>query len=101
MDARRRNPMTPQERELLQDFLQQLEQARADPKDPEAAALIRSVASRQPDADYLLVQRAMGHELALKAAQSHIAKLEAERNQAPASAPSSFLGGSNAWGRPA
>jgi hypothetical protein len=81
--------MTPQEREVLTDFLQQLAQTRADSKDAEAEGLIRSAMSRQPDADYLLVQRAMGLDLALKAAQAQIAKLEAGSwgRSAPAATP--------------
>ena len=41
--------MTPQERQLLTTFLQQLAQTRADPKDPEADALIRDVYATPPE----------------------------------------------------
>jgi hypothetical protein len=92
--------MTPQERELLAAFLQQLAQAKANPKDADAEALIRDAVARQPDADYLLVQRAMGLDLALQAAQAQIAKLEAQQQESarPAAGPS-FLGNANAWGK--
>jgi hypothetical protein len=93
--------MTPQERQLLTTFLQQLAQTRADPKDAEAEALIREAVSRQPDAHYLLVQRAMGLDLALKAAQAQIEKLQAERDGAKRGTETSFVGNANAWGRAA
>src|SRR6266850_579816 len=93
--------MTPQERQLLTTFLQQLAQTRADPKDPEADALIRDAISRQPDASYLLVQRAVGLDLALKAAQAQIDKLQAELDQAKRGNETSFVGNANSWGRSA
>jgi hypothetical protein len=93
--------MTPQERQLLANFLQQLAQTRADPKDPEADALIRDALSRQPDANYLLVQRAMGLDLALKAAQAQIEELQAEPDEAKRGKETSFVGNANAWGRSA
>ena len=92
--------MTPQERQLLQDFLQQLAQARADPKDAEAAALIRDAVSRQPDADYLLVQRATGLDLALRTSQAQVAKLQAELDQSRGPA-TGFLNNTSSWGRAA
>ena len=91
--------MTPQERELLSAFLQQMTLAQAGQKDAEADALIREAALRQPDTSYLLVQRAMGMDYALQAAQAQIAKLQAELDQQRSNAPGSFLGASNAWGR--
>lgn len=95
--------MTPKERELLQNFLQQLEQTRPGAKDPEAEGMIREASARQPDAAYLLVQRAMGLDLALQAAQAQLAKLQAELDAAKAPAPvaTGFLDSPNAWGRQA
>jgi hypothetical protein len=93
--------MTPQERQLLTTFLQQLAQTRADPKDPEADALIRDAISRQPDANYLLVQRAMGLDLALKAAQAQSEKLQAELDRVKRGEETSFVGNAGAWGRSA
>jgi hypothetical protein len=93
--------MTPQERQLLTDFLQQLAQTRADPKDSEADALIRQAIARQPDASYLLAQRAMGLDLALKAAQAQTEKLQAELDQAKRGNETSFVGNAGAWGRSA
>ena len=93
--------MTPQERELLTTFLAQMAQARADQKDPEADALIRDAAARQPDALYLLAQRALGLDYALSATQAQVAKLQTELDQLrqPAPARQSFIGDPNAWGR--
>jgi hypothetical protein len=91
--------MTPQEREPLTAFLQQMTQAQAGQKDPEADALIREASSRQPDAAYLLVQRAMGLDYALQAALAQTAKLQAELDQLRSGTRSSFLDNANAWGR--
>ena len=77
--------MTPQENQLLQDFLTQLARAQGGTKDPEAQALIDRALARQPDAGYLLVQRTLLLEQALKQAQAQIAQLQARG--------SSFLGG--------
>jgi len=85
-----------QEREQLSQFLQQLAQAQAGPKDAEAQALIDSAVARQPDAAYLLVQRSLLQDSALQAAQAQIASLQAALQQAQP-APR-FLDG-NAWGR--
>src|SRR2546426_5810452 len=91
--------MTPQEQQLLATFLQQLAQTRADPKDPQADALIRDALSRQPDASYLLVQRAVGLELALKTMQAQAEKLQAELDHAKRGDGTSFLGNASSWGR--
>lgn len=76
--------MTFEERDQLIRFLQLLVEAQAGPKDPEAATLIREACIAQPDAQYLLVQRVMQLEHALK--------------EATAQKPS-FMGNANAWGR--
>jgi hypothetical protein len=93
--------MTPQERELLTPFLQQMTQAQAGQKDAEADALIRDAFARQPDAAYLLVQRAMGLDYALQATQAQAAKLQAELDQLHAGTRSGFLDTGTAWGRSA
>jgi hypothetical protein len=79
--------MTYEERDQLIRFLQLLVEAQAGPRDPEAASLIREACIAQPDAQYLLVQRVMQLEHALKDAQQQAA-------QKP-----SFMGDANAWGR--
>ncbi len=89
--------MTPQDSQLLQDFLAQLVQARGVAKDPEAEAMINRAASQQPDATYLLVQRALLMQQALNNARNEIASLQSQlRNGAPQGQPS-FLD-PNAWG---
>jgi len=91
--------MNPQERELLTSFLQQLSQAQAGQKDTEAQALISAACARQPDAAYLLVQRAMQLEYALEATQSQSAKLQAQIEQMRSASPAGFLDNPNTWGR--
>ncbi len=93
--------MNPQEREMLGAFLQQMNQAQAGQKDAEADTLIKSACAQQPDAAYLLVQRAMQLEYALQAAQSQTAKLQAEVAQLRPGSPAGFLDNANAWGRAA
>ncbi len=74
--------MTPQENELLQKFLAQLAQAHVSAKDPEAEAMIRRAVAQQPDAAYLLVQRALLLEHALQQAKSQLARLNEQRDGA-------------------
>ena len=93
--------MNPQERELLTTFLRQMSQAQAGQRDAEADALIRAAVARQPDAAYLLVQRAMGLEYALQAAQAQAVKLQAELDQVRSATRGGFMDGPNAWGRSA
>ena len=109
--------MNASERDQLQQFLSALRQTRADPKDLTADNLIREAVSAQADAPYLLVQRAMGLGLALDAAQTRIAQLEAQcaqqlaqlaqlqtsqASQAPATASNgSWMSGAQSWGREA
>ncbi len=94
--------MTPTESQMLNAFLMQLRQVQGIQKDPEAAALIADAATAQPDALYLLVQRALLQDQALASAGARIAVLEAQALPATAAVPSSFLdGGNNVWGRSA
>jgi uncharacterized protein len=94
--------MNIQEREQLTQFLQQLTQVQAAQKDSEAESLIRDACIRQPDATYLLVQRAMLLDQAMNGAQAQITRLQGELDQVRAQARtgngnSSFLD-PNAWG---
>lgn len=106
--------MNAAERDQLQQFLSALRQTRADPKDPTADGLIREAIAAQADAPYLLVQRAMGLGMALDAAQTRMAQLEAQcaqqlneltqlqKNQstaATASSNGSWMSSAHAWGR--
>jgi hypothetical protein len=61
---------------MLHDFLSQLIQARGLQKDPEADALIQRAVAQQPDASYLLVQRSLLQEQALKSARDQISQLQ-------------------------
>lgn len=91
--------MTPQESQMLQDFLTQLTQAKGIVKDPEADALISAAVSRQPEAGYLLVQRSLLQTQALQNAQAQIAQLQSELHASRSGAGNSFLDSDGAWGR--
>lgn len=93
--------MTPQENQALQDFLNQLTQVRGIPKDPQAEAMISSAVSQQPDAAYLLVQRAMLLDQALNGAKAQIAQLQNELQSRQSSGAGGFLDSATAWGRSA
>jgi len=70
--------MNLQEREQLTTFLQQLAQVQAGAKDEEAQAMIASTFARQPDAAYLVVQRALLLDAAVQNAQAQITELKAQ-----------------------
>jgi len=91
--------MSPQETQALQDFLNQLTQVRGIAKDPQADALIARAVAQQPDAAYLLVQRALLMEQALNSSKAQIASLQSQLQAAQsAAAPArGFLDG-NSWG---
>ncbi len=76
--------MTLEERDQLQVFLRQLVVARASPKDVAAETLIKQACAQQSDALYLLVQRAMGSDLALQVAMAKNAELQAKLDQVSA-----------------
>src|SRR3954453_12061043 len=87
--------MTPQERSLLESFLAQLVQVRSVNKDPEAQRLIEQAVEEQPDATYLVVQRALLLNQALEQAKARIAALE----QAEAGRDRGFLDpNASGWG---
>jgi len=88
--------MSPQERALLQEFLQRLIQIRGIEKHPQADALIAQAVSQQPDAAYLLVQRALLLEQALEAAKAEIVQLN---DQLRGGGERGFLSGTNRWGQ--
>ncbi|HEX7636027.1 MAG TPA: DUF2076 family protein, partial [Noviherbaspirillum sp.] len=70
--------MTPQETQVLDNFLTQLVQARVGAKDPQAEAMIATALAKQPDAAYLLVQRALLLDQALASAKAQISSLQNE-----------------------
>lgn len=96
--------MNSQEIQVLQDFLNQLTQVRGVCKEPQADVLIASAVAQQPDAAYLLVQRALLMEQALNTAKAQIATLQNQLQALQASTASgsshSFLD-ANAWGNTA
>jgi hypothetical protein len=89
--------MNSQEKAQLEQFLEQLNSTQIGPKDSDANALIAASTKRQPDAAYLLVQRAMGLEMALQVAQKQMAEMQTKIDQS--NKPSGFLSGMNSWGR--
>ena len=93
--------MSPQEMQTLENFLNQLTQAQAGVKEPQADALIANAVAKQPDAAYLLVQRALLLEQALSAAKSQIATLQNQLQAAQTAGSSSFLDPASAWGNSA
>ena len=93
--------MTPDERALLQRFLQDLVQTRGVAKDAEADSMIQDALRASPDAPYVLVQHAILSDQALHAAQDQIAALQEQlRNTGPAP-PARFLGGPSPWAQAA
>ena len=90
--------MSPQEQQALENFLAQLTQARVGAKDPQAEARILDAVARQPDAAYLLVQRAMLLDQALASAQAQIATLQNQLQAAQAGRSTSFMDSANNWG---
>lgn len=95
--------MTPQESQLLREFLDQLMQVRGVVKDPQADEMINRALARQPDAGYLLVQKALLQEQALNAAKAQIAALQSQLDDARASSAggASFLDSASNWGNSA
>ncbi|OQW78649.1 MAG: hypothetical protein BVN35_03030 [Proteobacteria bacterium ST_bin11] len=92
--------MNLQERNQLSQFLSQLNEVRLPTKDTEAEALIVEAVARQPDAAYLLVQRAMLQDQALQSAKAQIAELQSQLQSAGASQRSGFLS-NDPWAQPA
>jgi hypothetical protein len=93
--------MNYQEREQLTAFLSQLVAARVGQKDAEAESLIRDALGRQPDAAYLLVQKAFLQEQALRNAQGRIDQLQSELDAARANASRPAFADTNSWGNSA
>ncbi len=89
--------MTPDERGLLQGFLQDLVQTRGVAKDAEADSMIRDALRASPDAPYVLVQHAILSDQALHAAQEQIATLQEQLGNTGSAPPARFLGGASPW----
>src|SRR6266702_399837 len=94
MHIRRTAVMNAQERAALENFLDQLVQIHGVDKIAEADLMIRRALERQPDAAYLLVQRALLLGQALDAAKARIADLQ----RAHADSHQGFLNsGTSGW----
>jgi hypothetical protein len=89
--------MTPDERALLTNFLNELANARGVAKDGEADGMIRQALAANPDATYLLVQHAIVADQSLHAAQARIAELERQVGQ-PQTSTSFLSPGAGPWG---
>jgi len=93
--------MTPEERGLLQRFLQDLVQTRGVSKDAEAESMIYDALRASPDAAYVLVQHAILSDQALHAAQDQIASLQDQMSNTGSGPPARFLGGPSPWAQAA
>ncbi len=91
--------MNPQERDMLNAFLAQLTQAQVGTKEPEADTLIAQALAKQPNAGYLLVQRAMQLDFVLQQSQAKVAELQAQLERQKPVVQASFLNDVHAWGR--
>jgi hypothetical protein len=89
--------MNTQEMQSLENFLNQLVQARGVAKDPQIDSLIAGAVAQQPDAAYLLVQRALLMEQALNGAKAQVASLQS-RLQAAQSPPARGFLDAESWG---
>ena len=94
--------MNNQEREHISRFLNQLGEIKlsAQDKDSDAEQLIRAATAHQPDAVYLLVQRALLLEQALQSAKGQIADLQNQLQNRQPAAVGSFLD-NDPWGQAA
>lgn len=91
--------MNSQERDQLSQFLKQLGEVKLAEKDVEAEALIRETAARQPDAAYLLVQRALLLEQALNGAKARINELQNQLQSGQSAQRGGFLD-NDPWAQP-
>lgn len=89
--------MNTQEREQLNQFLNQLLGVKLTAKDDEAEHLIQEAIARQPDAAYLLVQRSLLQDQALRAAQEQIADLQQRLQQKETAASNRGFLDDNPW----
>lgn len=75
-------PMTPQERQLVDELFDKLASLESAPRDPDAARLIADGQRRAPNAVYALVQTVLLQDEALKRADERIQQLESGPAQA-------------------
>jgi uncharacterized protein len=84
--------MTPQERQLVESFLDRTANTPAPQRDPEAEALIRERIGPRPDALYILTQTALIQDIALKQANARIQELQQQLQSQGEPQHASFLG---------
>src|SRR5258708_6808450 len=77
LSERRRESMTPQERQMIDDLFDRLARLEGAPRDPDAASAIAQGLQKAPNAVYALVQTVLVQDEALKRANSRIQELEA------------------------
>lgn len=90
--------MNNQEREIISDIFQRMEQAAGQPRDPEAERLIADRIRQQPYAPYAMAQTIYVQEQALTSLQAQLQDLQAEveelrRRPAPGGFLSGLFGG--------
>ncbi|MGN6389929.1 MAG: DUF2076 domain-containing protein [Burkholderiaceae bacterium] len=90
--------MSPNEIQLLRRFLDELVAARGVSRDPQAAEMIADAVARQPDATYLLTQRALILEQALEAARAQIGALQRQIEQQQGRGAGGGFLDANTWG---
>lgn len=73
--------MTPQERQLIEELFERLEQMESQPRDPEAERAIAQGLARAPHAIYPLVQTVLVQDEALRMAEDRIRALGGEIEQ--------------------
>jgi hypothetical protein len=86
--------MTPDERNLLNQFLSDLNKTQGVAKDAEAAQMIETAFKANPDAPYVLTQHALLADQALHQAQQQIEALQAELQRAQPAPQQGQSGGS-------
>lgn len=92
--------MTPQERELILKVADEVKAADRSAIDAEAERLIKTEVAAQRNAAYVLTQRVIVQELALKQAQAKIDELQARVGGAGSSGRGGFLPGAASGGIP-
>ena len=89
--------MSPEERTLISNLFDRINQAASAPREPEAEALIADAVKRAPHAPYVMAQAVIVQEEGLKAASKRIEELEAKlrelESRAQPAQSTSFLGG--------
>src|ERR1700744_6194130 len=72
----RRQAMTPQERQMVDELFDRLAKVESAPRDPDAIAAMQEGLRKAPGAVYALVQTVLLQDEALKRANAHIQELE-------------------------